>query len=175
MCSRRTTIRKPSATKFARCTKAITEASGVRPVGWTSPGSTRSKNTFEILVDEGYLWNGDDASDDIPFLRPISKGPIVMLPRTNIPHNDLIMWVAAKNHPGIIWDGFKDTFDELYAEGEGGCPKWTEITLHAHMAGRPTLIPTIRKCLAYAKQHDGVWFARRQDIARWALDREQNK
>ncbi len=161
--------------EIRRCTKAITEASGVRPVGWTSPGSTGSKNTFEILVDEGYLWNGEDASDDIPFLRPTSKGPIVMLPRTNIPHNDLIMWVAAKNHPGIIWDGFKDTFDELYAEGEGGCPKWTEITLHAHMAGRPTLIPTIRKCLAYAKQHDGVWFARRQDIARWALDREQKK
>jgi allantoinase len=40
------------------------------------------------------------------------------------------------------------------------------------MAGRPTLIPTIRKCIAYAKQHEDVWFARKQDLAEWALKRE---
>jgi allantoinase len=43
------------------------------------------------------------------------------------------------------------------------------------MAGRPTMIPTVRKCLAYAKQHDGVWFARRKDIAQWSLEHEKAK
>lgn len=162
--------------EIRRCTRALCEASGgVRPVGWTSPGSTGSKNTYDILVEEGYLWNGDDASDDLPYLRQTRKGPIVILPRTNIPHNDLIMWVAGRNPPGIIWDGFKDTFDELYWEGQGGYPKWTELTLHSHMAGRPTMIPTIRKCIRYAKEHDGVWFATRRDIARWALEREKQE
>jgi peptidoglycan/xylan/chitin deacetylase (PgdA/CDA1 family) len=162
--------------EIRRCTRVLTEASGgVKPVGWTSPGSIGSKNTYEILVDEGYLWNGDDASDDLPFLKPTSKGPIVVMPRTNIFHNDLIMWIAGRNPPSILWDGFKDTFDELYSEGQDGAPKWTEITLHAHMAGRPTMIPTVRKCLAYAKQHDSVWFARRKDIAQWALEHEKGK
>ena len=39
------------------------------------------------------------------------------------------------------------------------------------MAGRPTLIPTVRKCLEYAKQHEGVWFARKREIAEWAMKR----
>lgn len=155
-----------------RCTQAIAESTGVRPVGWTSPGSAGSANTLAFLRGEGYIWNGDDASDDLPFVRDTRNGPMVIMPRTNIPHNDLVMWVAAKNPPGILWDGFKDTFDQLYAEGRNGSPKWTEITLHFHMAGRPTLVPTIRKCLEYAKRHEGVWFARKREIAEWALKHE---
>lgn len=155
--------------EIRKCTLALTDAGGVRPVGWTSPGSAGSANTLAFLKAEGYLWNGDDASDDLPFVRDTKNGPMVVMPRTNMPQNDLIMWVLGRNPPGIIWDGFKDTFDQLYAEGLAGIPKWTEITLHCHMAGRPTLIPTIRKCIDYARQHEGVWFARKRDIAEWAL------
>lgn len=160
--------------EIERCTQAIVKAAGVRPVGWTSPGSTGTDNTLELLKEAGYIYGGDDASDDLPFLHPTRHGPMVIMPRTNIHHNDLIMWiVGAKNPPSIIWDGFKDTFDELYREGQAGSPKWTEITIHAHMGGRPTLIPTLRKCLAYASTHDGVWFATRSEIARWTLQYER--
>ena len=68
--------------------------------------------------------------------------------------------------------GFKETFDQLYAEGQAGSPKWIEMTLHCHMAGRPTLVPTIRQCIAYAQRHEGVWYARKRDIAEWALEPE---
>lgn len=154
-------------------TRAIVDSSGQKPVGWTSPGSTGSSNTLRFLRQEGYLWNGDDASDDLPFLTDTAAGPIVVMPRVNIPQNDYIMWVGGKNGPGIIWEGFKETFDQLYEEGAAGNPKWIEMTLHCHMAGRPTLIPTVRKCIAYARQHEGVWYARKRDIAEWALAREK--
>jgi hypothetical protein len=36
----------------------------------------------------------------------------------------------------------------------------------------PTLQPVIRQCLDYAKQHDGVWFARRRDVVEWCLQCE---
>jgi len=29
----------------------------------------------------------------------------------------------------------------------------------------------VRKCIAYARQHEGVWFPRKRDIAEWALKR----
>ena len=154
--------------EIRRCTEVLTQASGRRPLGWTSPGSAGSGNTLAFLKQEGYIWNADDASDDLPFVKETRSGPIVIVPRTNLPHNDLWMWVLGRNPPGIIWDGFKDTFDQLYAEGQAGSPKVTEITLHAHMAGRPTLVPTVRKCLAYAKSHADVWFASKTEIARWA-------
>lgn len=158
--------------EIKRCTEVLTEAAGVRPVGWTGPGSTRSAHTWSFLKAEGYLWNGDDASDDLPFLHQTEHGPLVILPRTNSPHNDLTMWLVPRNPPDILWQGFKESFDQLYAEGNNGNPKWIEITLHCHIAGRPVLQPTIRRCLDYAKKHDGVWFARRCDIAEWALQHE---
>ena len=158
--------------EIRRVTTAITDAAGVRPIGWTSPGSAGSSNTLQFLASEGYLWNGDEADDDLPYVETTAKGPMVRLPRVNTPTNDLSIWIAGKNPPSVIWEQFKDTFDELYAEGERGYPKWIEIVLHAHMAGRPTLIPTIRRCIAYAKQHQDVWFARKRDIAEWTMKRE---
>jgi peptidoglycan/xylan/chitin deacetylase (PgdA/CDA1 family) len=161
--------------EIRRCTHALTEAAGVRPVGWTSPGSRGSKNTLAFLRAADYLWNGDDASDDLPFVRDTAHGPMVVMPRVNIPQNDLIMWMRPNNPPSILLDGFKETFDQLYAEGQAGCPKWIEMTLHCHMAGRPTLVPTIRQCIAYAQRHEGVWYARKRDIAEWALEHEGKK
>lgn len=155
--------------EIRRCTEILTQVGGQRPLGWTSPGSAGSANTLRFLKEQGYLWNADDASDDLPFIKDTAAGPMVITPRTNLPQNDLWMWVFGKNPPGIIWDGFQASFDELYREGEAGSPKWVEITLHAHYAGRPTLIPTIRKCLAYARSHADVWFATKTELAQWTL------
>lgn len=161
--------------EIQRCSEVIEAATGQRPVGWTGPGSTGSAHTMRLLRSEGYLWNGDDASDDVPFLRDTEHGPIVIMPRTNSPHNDLTMWLAPRNPPEIIWEGFKNTFDQLYAEGEAGAPKWIEMTIHSHIGGRPTLQPILRKCLEYAKSHADVWFARRRDIAEWTLEHETGR
>jgi peptidoglycan/xylan/chitin deacetylase (PgdA/CDA1 family) len=158
--------------EIRRCTEVIAQAGGVRPVGWTGPGSAGSQNTLTILKSEGYLWNGDDASDDLPFLRDTPGGPMVIMPRTNLPQNDLTTWLAPRNPPGVLWEGFRAGFDTLYAEGEAGAPKWIEITLHCHIGGRPTLQPVIRQCFEHAKRHDGVWFARRRDIAAYCLKHE---
>jgi peptidoglycan/xylan/chitin deacetylase (PgdA/CDA1 family) len=160
--------------EIRRCTEVLAEASGgVKPRGWTSPGSTGSEHTIRILKEEGYLWNGDDLSDDLPFVVESGAGPFVMMPRQSIATNDITQWVLSRNSPGVMWEGFKDTFDALYAEAVDGRPCSIDITLHAHMAGRPTLIPTIKKMLSYAKQHDGIYFTRRGDMAEWALTRHQ--
>jgi hypothetical protein len=79
--------------------------------------------------------------------------------------------VFPANPPSVFLENFKDTFDQLYREGEAGCPKWLDMTLHAHMAGRATMTPTIRKCLDYVKGHDAVFYARKRDIAEWTLKR----
>jgi peptidoglycan/xylan/chitin deacetylase (PgdA/CDA1 family) len=159
--------------EIRRVTKAITDASGVRPVGWTSPGSAGSANTLSFLAGEGYVWNGDEGNDDLPYVKVTANGPMVLLPRVNMPHNDLSIWIQGKNPPGVIWEQFLDTFDELYSEGERGSPKWIEVVLHAHMAGRPTLIPALRRCIAYAKEHGNVWFAKKRELAEWALQRHR--
>jgi peptidoglycan/xylan/chitin deacetylase (PgdA/CDA1 family) len=161
------------AAEIARCTAALTEATGgIRPVGWTSPGSSGSEKTNELLAAQGYLWVGDDASDDLPFVEHTKSGPLVTLPRTNIFTNDISSWIFPGNPPSVLFENFKETFDQLYREGEEGCPKWLGLTLHSHMAGRPTLSGTIRRCLDYVRKHDKVFHARSRDVAEWALRRE---
>jgi peptidoglycan/xylan/chitin deacetylase (PgdA/CDA1 family) len=149
--------------------KAIEASTGQRPVGWVSPGSVGTSKTLEYMVQEGFLWNGDDASDDVPFVREVNGKSLVMLPRINFPTNDLIIWMMPLNPPSAYYDGFKESFEFLYEEGRRGSPKWIDLLLHSDMGGRPALISVFEKALRYAKGFDHVWFARRRDIAEWVL------
>jgi peptidoglycan/xylan/chitin deacetylase (PgdA/CDA1 family) len=159
--------------EIARCTKTLTEASGgIRPVGWTSPGSSGSDATNELLAEAGYIWVGDDASDDLPFVQQTRSGPFVTLPRTNIFTNDITNWIFPHNPTSVFLENFKETFDQLYSEGQEGNPKWIGMTLHSHMAGRPTFANTLRRCLDYVRKHGDVYYARSRDVAEWALKRE---
>jgi peptidoglycan/xylan/chitin deacetylase (PgdA/CDA1 family) len=154
--------------EIRRCTRALTDAAKVRPVGWVSPAYMGSKNTLELLKAEGYIWSGDDASDDMPFIKPTPNGDMVIMPVTGYASNDLGMWLTPRNPPGIIWEGFKDTLDCMLEEAQSGYAGWTEIVLHCHIAGRPTLIPTVRRCLEYAIKQ-GALIVPRRELAEWTL------
>lgn len=154
--------------EIRRCTRALTDAAKVRPVGWVSPAYMGSKNTLELLKAEGYIWSGDDASDDLPFIKPTPSGDMVIMPVTGYASNDLGMWLTPRNPPGIIWEGFKDTLDCMLEEAQAGYVGWTEIVLHCHIAGRPTLIPTVRRCLEYAISK-GALIVPRRELAEWTL------
>jgi peptidoglycan/xylan/chitin deacetylase (PgdA/CDA1 family) len=151
--------------------KAIEAATGQKPVGWVSPGSVGTFKTLEYMVQEGFLWNGDDASDDLPFVRRINGKPLVILPRINFPTNDLIVWNRPQNPPSAYFNGFQETFEFMYDEGRRGRPMWIDLLLHSDMGARPGLIGVFEKALRYAKGQERVWFARRRDIAQWALDK----
>jgi len=125
-----------------------------------------------LLAEQGYIWVGDDASDDLPFVEQTAHGPFVTLPRVNIFTNDISSWIFPANPTSVFLENFMNTFDQLYREGEAGYPKWLGITLHAHMAGRPTMSNAIRRCLDYVRKHDGVFYTRSRDIAAWTLQRE---
>ena len=151
---------------------AIEKAIGVRPEGWSSPGSKGSDAKYQALVTEAKVsWIGDDASDDVPFVREMFGRNVVIMPRNNFPANDLTLWLWPANAPGVYFESFKDAFDELYEEGEAGSPKWIELVIHCHIGARPGLTRTIRRTLQYAKRHPKVWIARRGDIAEHVLNR----
>ena len=152
-----------------RTVDAIVKATGVTPTGWVSPGARGSDTMVELLVESGFNWTGDDASDDIPWVRKVNGKPIAILPRTNLQSNDLIVWYRHANHGSVFADGFKDAFDCLYKEGQRGSPAWVEMVVHTDIGSRPGLAGHIERMIEYVKGHDDVWFARRSEIAEWAL------
>jgi peptidoglycan/xylan/chitin deacetylase (PgdA/CDA1 family) len=148
---------------------AIADGGGERPVGWAGPGSQSSEHTLDLMIEEGFTWNGDDASNDIPFLRKVAGKTLAILPRINFQTNDLIAVHSPANPPGVLFDNFKDIFDTLYEEGKQGRPQWIELLVHCDIGSRPPYAGPFQRAVEYAKGFDGVWQTRRRDLADWTL------
>jgi peptidoglycan/xylan/chitin deacetylase (PgdA/CDA1 family) len=58
----------------------------------------------------------------------------------------------------------RDSFDLLYAEGEGGAPKMMSVGLHCRLAGRPGRAAALARFLDHVAARDRVWLPRRVDI-----------
>jgi peptidoglycan/xylan/chitin deacetylase (PgdA/CDA1 family) len=153
----------------ARTLDAIEQAGGVRPTGWVSPGKMGSPDSDAILLDAGLTYTGDDASDDLPFVREHRGRRLAVVPSADLASNDLLHWVLRGQPPSTIVEGFKMTFDAVYEEALDGRPGTVGLVLHCHGAGRPTLIPAVRELIRHCKRHAGVWFARCDEIADVAL------
>jgi peptidoglycan/xylan/chitin deacetylase (PgdA/CDA1 family) len=64
----------------------------------------------------------------------------------------------------------RSAFDRLYEEGATH-PKMMSIGLHCRMVGRPARALALAQFLEYAKSKSGVWFAGRNEIANWWLNK----
>lgn len=144
--------------------RIITEITGERPLGWYT-GRT-SPNTGKLVAEEGgFLYDADDYSDDLPFWRDVDGKPQLIVPYT-LDSNDMRFAAAQGFNAGDqFFNYLKDAFDALYEEGAES-PKMLSVGLHCRLVGRPGRVKALERFFDYAKSHDGVWFARRIDIAR---------
>ncbi len=161
----------PEAEERAAIAEAIrlhTEVVGTPPQGWYT--GRCSTNTVRLAAETGQFdWISDTYDDDLPHWMEFGDRDQLILPYT-LEANDMRFATA----PGWVTGGdfesyLKDAFDVLYAEGEAGAPKMLSIGLHCRLIGRPGKLAGLMRFLDHAQAHEGVWFARRIDIARhWA-------
>lgn len=152
--------------KIARAVEAIRSATGIRPVGWHTR-SAPSPNTRRLLVEEGgFLYDSDAYSDDLPFFVTVEGKPHLVIPYsfdTNDMHfhQGTQRFVTASDFAEYV----TDAFDCLWREG-ATAPKMLSVGLHLRMIGRPGRIGGLERALAHMGDKGGVWFARRDEIAR---------
>ena len=153
------------------CVEALTRVTGVRPIGWGSPGGQRSDLTPTILLEEGFLWSQDCRDDDVPYVMLEQDGrKLVAMPNT-FEINDNVLLGRFGNGPSVYVEMFCRSFDRLYKEGEQA-PKLLTAILHATHFGRPFGGWALEECLRYARQFPKVWIAQRRDVARWFLEHQ---
>ena len=145
-----------------------TEVVGAPPQGWYT--GRCSVNTVRLVAETSQFdWVSDTYDDDLPHWMEFGDRDQLILPYT-LEANDMRFATA----PGWVSGGdfesyLKDAFDLLYAEGQAGAPKMLSIGLHCRLIGRPGKLAGLMRFLDHAQAHEGVWFARRIDIARhWA-------
>lgn len=142
---------------------SIEKTTGTRPYGWLSR-YLLTDNTRRLLAEEGFKYHMDDYSDDQPFWDVAGGKPIIIMPYA-VDTNDMKFWTDPALTPDQWLKYATDTFDWLYAEGEGGEPKYMSLGLHLRIIGRPGRIGAFEAFLKHVSAKPGVWMATRLEIA----------
>lgn len=156
----------PRAEEAAQMDAAIRlheEVTGERPLGWYTGRS--SVNTLELGLERGFAYLADSYADDLPYWLYGRAGTGLVVPYT-LDANDMRFATAQGFNTGEhFFTYLRDSFDALYAEG-AATPKMMSVGLHCRLVGRPGRIAALARFLDHVAAHDGVWLARRIDIAR---------
>lgn len=155
--------------QIAEAIRLHTEVTGERPRGWYT--GRCSVNTIALAAEAGMDYISDTYADDLPYWVRVADRDQLIIPYT-LDCNDMRFATPQGFNSGDQFFAYlKDSFDALYAEGEAGQAKMLSIGLHCRLIGRPGRVMALKRFLDYAAGHEGVWFARRIDIAdHWARE-----
>jgi putative urate catabolism protein len=150
---------------IARTVEVIRAVTGQRPLGWYT--GRMSRHTRGLLVEDGgFLYDSDDYSDDLPFWTRVGveRAPHLVIPYSLDVNDMRFVGSPGFAHGGQFLSYVRDTFDQLYEEGSD-TPRMMSIGLHCRLSGRPGRARAVARVLDHIGSHEGVWFARRIDIA----------
>lgn len=156
--------RQTERTDMAEAVQILFELTGATPLGWYT--GRDSPHTRELVVEHGgFLYDSDSYADDLPYWERVHGKNHLVVPYT-LDTNDMRFASPAGFANGDeFFAHLRDAFDVLYAEGRQGSPKMLSVGLHCRLAGRPARSRSLERFLDHVKSHDGVWLARRIEIA----------
>jgi peptidoglycan/xylan/chitin deacetylase (PgdA/CDA1 family) len=150
-----------------KAVEIIKKLTGQRPIGWYC--REPSENTIELLVEEGgFLYDSDVYNDDLPYYVNVNGKDFLLIPYTP-DINDFYFFTNRYPNSDALFQYLKDSFDTLYEEGLEN-PKMMNFGIHVRASGRPGRIAATDRFLRYVKGFPDVWFARREEIAKWWLE-----
>jgi len=148
--------------------KSIERATGTRPVGFNAFWMRGTPHTLEILQELGFIYHIDDLSRDEPFTVLVKGKPFVVVPYT-VEQNDIVLFEARHFSAVAFAQELKDAFDVLYEEGVKR-RRMLSVSAHDRISGHPARVKAFGDFIDYAQKHKGVWFARKDEIAKWTLE-----
>jgi peptidoglycan/xylan/chitin deacetylase (PgdA/CDA1 family) len=142
------------AADIARCVDVLQGATGMHPAGWLSPRCTPSAHTSRLLVEAGFRWHAEMFDSDLPYPIATGSGSLLGVPFT-MEVNDMPLYVRYGNEP----DAFTRTLEKIVSGwprlgSPFGC---LDITVHAHVFGRPYGALALLDSLAVVKRHGWCW------------------
>jgi peptidoglycan/xylan/chitin deacetylase (PgdA/CDA1 family) len=146
---------------------SIERATGTRPRGYNNYWIRGSVHTLELLQQLGFAYHIDDLSADEPFVQEILGAPFATVPYT-VHMNDIASFDFAGFSPADYEQQLRDEFEQLYQEGATR-RRMMSISLHDRISGHASRVRVLDRFLAWAREVPGVWWARRDEIADWAL------
>jgi peptidoglycan/xylan/chitin deacetylase (PgdA/CDA1 family) len=158
--------------EIERATAAIARLIGAQPRGWRCPLYSATERTLEFLRDLGYQWNSDFHDSDFPYVLTKNGRSIVEIPAGS---DDWTMYLQyAPGSPQMggtpfgtsqgVLSTIKAEFDVLYEESADE-PRMLQWCMHPKITGRPFRAAVLNEFIAYAQDHDGIWFPTCTELA----------
>jgi peptidoglycan/xylan/chitin deacetylase (PgdA/CDA1 family) len=156
-----------------RALDTIEKVVGIRPTGLRSPSADFSENTLDLMVELGLEYDSSlGADDDCYELESFGKKTgIVEMPfewvRDDAVYFMMNRWAGLRPYtpPEAVLDIWKR---ELIAAYESG--GIFELTMHPHIITYRSRIWILEELIRYARSLPGVWFARHDEVARYAKE-----
>ena len=147
------------AAQITRCTEVITAAAGQHPTGWLSPRCTPSALTSGLLAQAGYHWHADMFDSDLPYPIDTESGSLLGVPFT-MEVNDMPLYVRYGNEPAAFTRtlaAIVEGWPRLAVGSEPAAAGCLDITLHAHVFGRPYGALAMLDSLALVRRAPHAW------------------
>jgi peptidoglycan/xylan/chitin deacetylase (PgdA/CDA1 family) len=154
------TVEQQEAT-IRRSVDMLQAFSARKVTGWASPVVAFTPETAGLLVKAGLTWTTDVTYADLPIKLHTPHGVIAGVPTTDFSDNRVM-----RASPRDLFDVYKGTFDYLYANEPLGL---LVFVIHCQFGGRPLITAVLQEVLQYIAQFPDVWFARHEELGRWAL------
>jgi peptidoglycan/xylan/chitin deacetylase (PgdA/CDA1 family) len=154
------TVEQQEAT-IRRSIEMLQAFSACKVTGWASPVVAFTPETVGLLAKTGLTWTTDVTYADLPIKLRTPHGVIAGVPTTDFSDNRVM-----RASPRDLFDVYKGTFDYLYANEPMGL---LVFVIHCQFGGRPLITAVLQEVLQYIAQFPDVWFARHEELGRWAL------
>ena len=152
--------------------ETIHRVTGQMPVGWNAYWLRNSVHILETLQELGFLYSIDEPSHDEPFIIPVNGKDFVTVPYT-FNMNDISSYPFENYNPMAYEQALKDEFDQLYEEGATR-RRMMLVGFHDRINGHANRVRVLDRFFTYAKSHEDVWFARKDEIAKWVLEHRED-
>jgi peptidoglycan-N-acetylglucosamine deacetylase len=163
---------------------------GMRPVGYRSPYWDYSEATLDLVEEFGFLYDSSLMARDLEAYRPRRwqvnwergslKGKasnVLELPTSwyldDFPPLAYVTGIqAGQQDTETAFRRWRDIFDYAYENVAGA---WYGHAVHPQVIGQAHHIMMYERLLAHIKEHDGVWFATCDEIARCWVDDDNDR
>lgn len=155
-----------------RAVESFERTCGQRPVGWYCRYGP-SVHTRELVVEEGgFIYDADAYNDDLPYYVEVLGKHHLVVPYS-LDLNDVRFVLAQGYSSGKDFEAdLVAAFERLRHEAERtGTARMMSIGTHPRLLGRPARADALARFIDHAQRRGGAWFARRDEIARFWLER----
>ncbi len=150
-----------------RSIETIERMTGKRPRGFRAPVYNFSRNTADILAQEGFVYDASLMGDDVPYVIKTESGSLLELPShwalddwPPYVHNIELGYTMTIRSPDEAMGVYLSEFEAMYKYGGLWVAVW-----HPWVSGRVARCDRIAQMIEYMQSKGDVWFATMEEIA----------